>query len=366
MNSETSGLDEMNDDCSVNICCSICGSKSVARVRSTSVFFPSHSGSTILPDHKNYACNRCGVVQVLPQPDAATLGALYNSSYRATRFAISMPDDSVIDLPIQFPESAYSFSRFRNFIPCYDLIEGGLNEKSFVVDLGGYQGMFLYAMRKAYGVEGCVLDFSESGVKHAREAFGFHESKTIDNRLDLKLSRKANLVTMIHSFEHMTDPVGVLRKIGSEILMENGFIFVEVPNLHGAPLCDPTHMFMYSKDSLRYVLELGGFEVIKSYESASEATDFGLSNSEVVVGCLAKKRCRSKDDIIMPRVETSKDINKKYRSHSRKVLIGELRSIIYRTFRLTYFVFVEYVIALLPGHLDSKMKWLKSRINFRF
>lgn len=345
--------------------CKICGSNRLERLRSKSIFFPSHSENRILPNHKNYLCNNCGVVSMLPQPDQSLLDDLYKSTYRNTNFAIALPDDNVIDLPIQFPESAQSFARFQNFIPCYEAIDGGLNEKSFVVDLGGYQGMFLYGMRAAYGVEGCVLDFNENGISHARDALGFNESRVIDSPFNLNLSRKADLVTMVHAFEHMTDPVELLQYIHSDVLIDDGYLFIEVPNLFGAPLCDPTHMFMYSEDSLRYVVEKGGFEVIKSYKAGSKTADFGLSNSELVIGCIAKKMQLGNHNGVLPSVVTVKSVNQSYRKHSRQVLVSELRNIFKRLFRLIYFISIEYGLALLPGHLDSKMRWLKKKISFR-
>jgi 2-polyprenyl-3-methyl-5-hydroxy-6-metoxy-1,4-benzoquinol methylase len=345
--------------------CSLCGNNSVSRVISNSVFFPSYSENELLKDHENYFCNKCGLVAIMPQPTQQALTEIYSSIYRDSSFAISVSDDKTIDLPVQFPESAYSFARFENFISCASFMDEPLNESSFVIDLGGYQGMFLSAMRDAYGIDGMVADFNDKGIKFASEALGFTKSVVIDNVLNINAPKKADMVTMIHSFEHMTNPREVLDNIRSNLLNDNGYVYIEVPNLFGSPLNDPTHLFTFSMESLRYMLNISGFDVLNIFTNAIKDAPVGLGNDEVVICCLARKLGSKPDFIDLPAVKRISAINSSYRRHSRAAIKQQINLTFRHLIKLMYYVGVEFIVSKLPGGLSHNMKWLKSKIKFR-
>jgi len=302
---------------------------------------------------------------MMPQPTQQALTEIYSSIYRNSSFAISVSDDKTIDLPVQFPESANSFARFENFLSCAPFMDEPLNECSFVIDLGGYQGMFLSAMRDAYGIDGMVADFNEKGIKFASEALGFTKSVVIDDLLNINAPQKADMVTMIHAFEHMTNPQEVLENIRSHLLDDNGFVYIEVPNLFGSALNDPTHLFTFSMDSLRYILNISGFDVLKIFTNSIKDAPIGLGNDEVVICCLARKLGSKPDIVDLPPVEDISAINASYRRHSRAAIKQQFNLTFRHLIKLVYYVGVEFIIANLPGGLSHKMKWLKSKIKFR-
>lgn len=302
---------------------------------------------------------------MMPQPTQQVLTEIYSSIYRDSSFAIIVSDDKTIDLPVQFPESAYSFARFENFVSCAPFLAEPLNEGSFVIDLGGYQGMFLSAMREAYGIDGIVADFNVKGIKFASEALGFTKSVVIDDVLNVSAAKKADMVTMVHSFEHMANPQEVLENIRSNLLKDNGYVYIEVPNLYGSPLNDPTHLFTFSMESLSYMLNLSGFDVLQIFTNAIKDAPVGLGNNEVVICCLAKKLGSKPDTLKLPEVKSMSAINSSYRRHSRMAIKQQINLTFRHLFKVMYYIGVELIVSRLPGGLSDKMKWLKSKIKFR-
>ena len=73
---------------------------------------------------------------------------------------------------------------------------------------------------------------------------------------------KADIITLLHVFEHLMDPVDFLCKIKKNILKKNGLLYLEIPNPYSNPLNDPTHLFLYSEDSIKYILESCNYKII--------------------------------------------------------------------------------------------------------
>jgi len=303
---------------------------------------------------------------MMPQPDPKLLERVYSSIYRDSVYSIRISGNQKIDLPVQFPESANSFYRFGNILECEKLMEKRLNDQSFVIDLGGYQGMFLYAMRELFEIDGMVIDYNFKGIKFAKEALGFEKSIVMKNLFDIKPKVKANLVTMIHAFEHMDDPVAVLEHIKKSLLITRGYVYIEVPNLFGSPLSDPTHLFTFSEDSLQYILEVSGFEIVHMKVSGSKFAPIALSNSEYVISCLARSVEVAGLKVSKPLAPTVKQIQNRYRHHSRTALRLHLNLVFQQIAQLCYYTFCEFFLSILPGTLEPKIRWLKGKISLRF
>ena len=85
-----------------------------------------------------------------------------------------------------------------------------------------------------------------------------------------------DLISLIHSFEHLGDPIGSLQRIAS-ILAPNGVVFIVVPNFGGVwarllgdrwhMLRPEDHAYHYTSDGLSNILQRCGFLVqgIRTY-----------------------------------------------------------------------------------------------------
>jgi SAM-dependent methyltransferase len=72
-------------------------------------------------------------------------------------------------------------------------------------------------------------------------------------------------ITMIHTLEHVVDPVAFLEKTAAR-LKDGGIFLVQVPNRRAwiAAYSPPQHVLAYDESSLRHVLERSGFKVLST------------------------------------------------------------------------------------------------------
>lgn len=349
--------------------CPVCAGTEIEAFNPQSLLFPNVSGNTLLPRHVNHLCRQCGVVFMFPRPSPELLRQYYNDAYRKSEFAMDV-EGRAIDLPIQFPESGTSFSRFRNFIDCVEALRGSVADAvprpgDTMIDIGGYQGMFLHAARQAYGVQGIVVDYSDDGVRFARTALGFEDSAVIDDVYGYTPPARARFVSMVHSLEHVDDPVRLLRHIGSTVLREDGFLYVEVPNLYGAPLNDPVHFFTFSAESLTYALNLAGYEVLRLTTAGNPHAPLTLANDELVLVCLA----RPASPPVAPRPCAVPDVARKvesnYRRLSRAAIVRQARRAGSEFAKLAYYAFGHFILEKTSKDVHGTIKRLKKMTGLR-
>lgn len=247
--------------------CPLCGGTNSERVTFDLAFFPTRSSNPGFHSYENYACNDCGVVFMHPQPDDKALIAYYNSGYRRSSYALHL-DGRWIDTPVNLEASVQSFQRFKNFFDIVTLAarkypDAIPSHGDTIVDYGGYQGAFLSAAAQAWGANGIVVDYNRAGVEFAKTTFGFTESFVPTDMTTDTLPVSPRFATAVHSLEHLKNPRKFLAHLRENVLTPNGYLYVEVPNASGSSLSNPTHFFMYGADSLSYLLNSSGFEVVE-------------------------------------------------------------------------------------------------------
>jgi hypothetical protein len=84
--------------------------------------------------------------------------------------------------------------------------------------------------------------------------------KSIDDVQD-----QFRFITLIHTLEHIANPVVFLEKIAPR-LSERGVFIVQVPNRRAwiAAYSPPQHVIAYDESSLKHVLERAGFKVLST------------------------------------------------------------------------------------------------------
>ncbi len=241
--------------------CKICGEKGKIQINKNDFFLRTDSSDKKLIEYKNFVCVNCGNIYHYPDINNKKLIKHYQTSYRNTDSIINL-DKSNIDLPIRFDWTTMSFHRFHAF---YEIIKNNKVIKNYkkikILDYGCYQGAFLYSCKKIFNFKTFGTDFNKEGLNLAKSVFMVDEVfQTNDNFF--KKKNKVDIISLLHVFEHLSDPVNFLVKIKKNILKKNGLLYLEIPNPFANPLNDPTHLNLYSAETIRYILESCNYKVL--------------------------------------------------------------------------------------------------------
>ncbi len=241
---------------------------------------PTVSSNPGLHRYDTHLCESCGIAFIDPQIEEAALKAHYNTAYRRSSYAVQLHDRE-IDVPISIPLSGVSFKRFQTF---YDLVTSYAKARpeilpqstDWIVDFGAYQGMFLYAARKAWNCQTIATDYNVEGIAFAKAALGIDEAKpTVDIYSD-SFAHKTKYAVLVHVFEHLREPLRFLEHLKSNVLEPDGLVYLEIPNLLASPLSDPTHFIMYSPNGLKKIMARAGFATLALEVHGKPATGLGV------------------------------------------------------------------------------------------
>ncbi len=206
-------------------------------------------------------CRDCGLVFQNPRPDAAEVADLYSGSgYRDWG---------------EVPEHFLEYSR-RRARPALEWLEG-LPEYRAVAGRGA-------ALDVGCGVGGSVKELAERGWqaygvepdpmlgRAGSERFGVPIATDFVNDA-LFPGVDFDLVFSIHTFEHLLDPLDVVRCARALLTRSGsggGLIFVSVPTYahatHGAwAWMNTSHTYLFTARSLGNLLARGGFRVLHAF-----------------------------------------------------------------------------------------------------
>ncbi len=236
-------------------------------------------------------CGHCGCIQLVAPPDS--FDKYYNEGY------YSYNDNSYNPIKrklIQLRNNAYYnsesgmsgrilkrvFPMKYDFKVRMDLIDKyAIDKKQPIVDVGCGAG-HLVDMISDVGYEnvsGCdpylMNDcMSTQGNKlYKREIFGLEE--------------KYQIISMIHSLEHMSNPIEVVEK-ASQLLVDNGTLIIEVPvlgyvwkkyGLNWVQFDSPVHFFLHTEKS---ILELCNIAKMRLVDTIYKGTDYQFRGSELL------------------------------------------------------------------------------------
>jgi len=148
-----------------------------------------------------------------------------------------------------------------------------------LLDIGSGLGVFPYEIKKA-GWDCTALDPDPHAIEHIREYVG---TKTLlGDLMSLGGLGKYDVITFNKVFEHVEDPVEMLRK-AKEILHEKGFVYCEVPDGEMASqegkereefFIDHIHVFSFT--SLSLLIQKAGFAPVVIERLREPSTKFTL------------------------------------------------------------------------------------------
>ena len=207
-----------------------------------------------------YRCVQCGLVLTQNHPAEAEIGRYYDT------------DDYIShsDKGTSIFERVYFFVRSRMARKKQALIERYTQGKK-LIDIGAGTGFFLAHMQK----RGWAVTGIEPNA-HAREvALQSHGLKLAEpNELFALPALSADIITMWHVLEHVHRPEYYLKRI-HEILNDRGALFLALPNhqsfdasfygLHWAAWDVPRHLWHFSPQAVKTMLQRAGFSLIHQY-----------------------------------------------------------------------------------------------------
>lgn len=138
-----------------------------------------------------------------------------------------------------------------------------------IIDLGCGMGWFMSKLNSDWEKYG--IDISEYAISNAKK-FCNAKQANIEKYLKSEKKDQFNYVISSHVIEHLKKPIDFLKGI-KKILKSNGYLLLETPNFDSAAfrlfknrfrlLNDPTHISLFTLDSLTRALRDNGFDIEK-------------------------------------------------------------------------------------------------------
>lgn len=206
-------------------------------------------------------CTRCGLVYSSPRPTNDSLAFYYEGAYSGAA------EQAMRRAQTEGPAALLQHARWGQL-----RLHVRLRPEDRLLDVGCGYGAFLRLMKRKTGchIHGVDMDAgSLRGSVVAAEAELHHGDLTSA----AYPSGHFAAVTLLHSLEHMADPLAVLREV-HRILRPGGVVMVEAPNFNGIlrrvfgrcwfPLLMPQHLLHLEPRTLRRLLAEAGFRQLRN------------------------------------------------------------------------------------------------------
>jgi 2-polyprenyl-3-methyl-5-hydroxy-6-metoxy-1,4-benzoquinol methylase len=274
--------------------CRVCESSNLKVFSPTSFVLSFESSNSNLHEYENLRCNNCGVIVQSEEITDSKLAEYYDGEYRKYECRIT-DEDWELTPPIKYAWSEVSFLRAQTFINVINASNVSIKKNHEHLDIGGYQGVFSWALSERYKLNSTLVDYNNSGLEHAAGFLGVGKTIQITESLLQTLKdipdSSFHIITMNHVFEHIKNPIEILDQI-KRLLKNGGFFYVEVPNSRAYPLSDPTHVVMYDRSSLGNLFNLNNLEICHLTTTGFPEYPFHgyISSSDQNIAVLAKKK----------------------------------------------------------------------------
>lgn len=218
----------------------------------------------LLDEFDYFQCSKCECLQIAKIPK--DLSAYYPKNY----YSFELVDESFLNKqPRKFLrniKNSYSIfkqglvGKFLNYInqnsPYEFLSNIKISKHSSILDIGCGNGMFLYGL-KTLGFKNVIgIDpFIEKNIK-------YNNKLQIQKKSIFEINKKFDLIILNHSFEHMANPLEVMKKI-SKLLNKKGVCVIRTPTVDSyswsfykenwVQLDAPRHLFIHSLKSLIFI-----------------------------------------------------------------------------------------------------------------
>jgi 2-polyprenyl-3-methyl-5-hydroxy-6-metoxy-1,4-benzoquinol methylase len=216
-------------------------------------------------------CQNCGLVYVSPRPDPQELYTLYGESY------FHNDDSGTVGYTNYIRDEQNIRKTFQRRLTRVERFGAPPGK---VLDVGCAAGFFLSeAQARGWDVQG--LDVSSFAARYTQERFGIPARN--GSLLDLEFPENSfDLVTMWDVIEHVPDPHAHMDKI-ARILAPGGLFALATPDVESLPAkltgkrwvgykLQEEHVYYFSADTLRAMLNRAGFDVVDVYHVGKYVT----------------------------------------------------------------------------------------------
>ncbi len=204
-------------------------------------------------------CHHCGLIRANPYYTSTTLDQFYNSEYRRLYTFVNNDIEK------------FFCDQVRAGQVILDNVNSYLTWQT--------RGKRIYEV--GTGMGGILQPFAENGaiikgVDVGRKYIELGRKKGLDLEIgDYQVLKKyppADLIILSHVVEHMTNPIEFLSNL-RDIINKSGLIYIAVPTIETITInygnnlfayLQNAHAFYFSQNTLRYVAECAGYEVVKS------------------------------------------------------------------------------------------------------
>jgi SAM-dependent methyltransferase len=219
--------------------CPLCGSTRLSVFGQTQIL-----GASV----RNVICDNCTLVFQSPRMTEAELKAYYAGPYRIEAVGTDVPTASKVE---------FEHARAEHVA---DVIEKTIGACQVHLDVGSAAAQLLLETRRRFKCRIIGIEPGHAHATHARSQ-GIEVHESLDDFLRSENRPHPDLVTLSHVLEHISDPVGFLRRIREDVLTPDGHLVIEVPNLFVHTAFEPAHLYAYHKGTLRETLAVAGFAI---------------------------------------------------------------------------------------------------------
>lgn len=195
-----------------------------------------------------YQCRDCGLIFQSAEANQTADPHFYAETYR--QIYQSSTEPTAKDLWIQE-------HRALSLVGILQTLR--INPPERILDIGASTGILLETFRDTLGGEAVGVEPGDAYRAHAQQR-GITMFSSIENLIETN-PPKFDLVSMIHVLEHLSDPVGMLKTIRTELLQEGGILLLEVPNFYAHDSFELAHLACYTPHTLQQVLRQAGYHV---------------------------------------------------------------------------------------------------------
>jgi SAM-dependent methyltransferase len=197
----------------------------------------------------NRICLHCGLVYQSPRMNESESAAFYAEEYRLLYEGSSEPILRNLADQRDRAESLHMFSR------------SSITTIRKHLDIGCSVGFLLQYFQKAYHCRSIGIEPNDVHRAYARKD-GLAVYSNLDE-LEKGGKDRFDLISMVHVLEHLPDPVGYLAYLRENLLVQDGWLLLEVPNLYAHDSFEIAHLVSYTIHTLEQVLEKSGFDIVK-------------------------------------------------------------------------------------------------------
>lgn len=204
-------------------------------------------------------CRDCGLVYQSPRMTEAEAAVFYAEEYRLLYEGSADPTDRNV-----IAQRARADS-LRGFI---SPLVAGISRH---FDIGCSLGILLQHFQDAWHNQAVGVEPGEAHRTRARKE-GLRVYSSLED-LEKAGEARFDLVTMSHVLEHLPYPVEYLNHLREAVLMPDGWLLLEVPNLYAHDSFEVAHLTVFSQHTLREVLCKSGFTIVKIEQHGKPSSD---------------------------------------------------------------------------------------------